>query len=404
MKKLVDLATGTPTYDRWQEATRVLDGLAPDAQEDAARAFEAATAHWPTALNPWTGFDLAPGLELRRSPEHWVKEIYAGQHAPKHSLVRILESPRRPMGAQKLELLLTADARIENVRQVGYNQLKVSSGFLKALKGEGPWRKWKALRLWTCDLKASALKLLGAADLSNLEMLNLEQNHLGEEGIKGLVKAPGFSALTSVHLGLNDLDAAAADALGRMDWARRLTWLNLHINKLHDEGLDRLVGDGLTALRTLDLSENHVGHRTADWSRGLPGLESLRLNKTAVTDAGIEAMLPNLPALHSLNLDATGVGDRGALAIAAGGQRWKALSLQSTAITPAGLGAILRSPGAASMEQLNLGSGFDLDNAMLLVGGACPTLRRLWWNGPEIGKGVEKALRADPRIAATLAY
>ena len=98
------------------------------------------------------------------------------------------------------------------------------------------------------------------------------------------------------------------------------------------------------------------------------------------------------------------MGDRGALALAAGAQRWRALSLQSTAITPAGLGAILRSPGAATIERLELGSGFDLDNARLLVGGACPKLRHLWWNGPELGEGVEKALRADPRIAATLPY
>lgn len=405
MQKLLSLAQGAPTWDAWQAATRLLDGLDTDAQARAVEAFEAASGHWPTGLNPWTGFDLAPGLELRRSPEHWVKEIYSGQHAPKHALVRILESPRKPMGPQKLEHLLAPEARIDRVCQVGFNQAKVSGGFLKSLKGEGPWRRWTALRMWTCDLKAPALKLLGAADLSSLTQLNLEQNRLGEAGLEGLAKAPGLSALTAVHLGSNDLDAAAAQRLGRMDWARRLSWLCLSYNRLHDPGLEQLVGSGgLGALRTLDLSHNHVGQTTATWAQGMFGLEVLQLHNTAVTDEGLGALLAHTPLLHTLNLDATTVGDRGAQCLANGPQRWRALSLQGTEMTAAGLGALLQSPSAESLERLVVGPGLDLDNARLLVDGACPRLRHLWWNAPQLGPGVEKLLRADARIAATLPH
>lgn len=404
MQKLTALAAATPTYDAWQEATRLLDAMGDAAQAEAVRAFEGASPHWPTGLDPWTGFSLDAGLELRRSPPHWVKEVYAGQHAPKHALVRILESPRRPMGAQKLENLLSEGARLENLQQVGFDQAKITGAFLKALKDDGPWRRWKALRLWTCGLNASALKALGVAGLSSLEQLNLEQNRLGEAGLKGLAKAPGLPALTGLHLGANDLDASAAQALAATDWFGRLTWLNLASNKLYDVGMAQLTASGLPALRTLDLSLNQVGQSTAAWAAGLPAVETLRLGNTNATDEGVEALVERLPALRELHLDATGVGDRGALAIAASGHPWRALALRSTAITGEGLGAILRSPAAAEIERLELGSGFTLANARLLVDGACPKLKFLWWHGPELGEGVEAALRANPRLAATLPY
>lgn len=404
MKELSTLAAGAPTWDAWQQVVRTLDELSVDAQASAARAFNEASAHWPTKLNPWVGFDGLQDSELRRSPPHWVKEIYSGQHAPKHSVLRVIDSPRRPMGAQKLENLLAPEARIENARQVGFDQAKVTSGFLKGMKGDGAWRRWTALRLWTCDMKASGLKLLGAADLSALEMLNLEQNRMGEEGLKGLAKAPGLKSLTAIHLGSNRLDASAAAALGAMDWARKLTWLNLAANQLHDPGLELLTQGALPALRELDLSHNHVGQETAAWSRGLPNLTALRMNNTNATGEGLAAMLPNLPALEAIVLDATTVGDRGAEAIAAAPNRWKTLQLQDSDITPAGLAKILASPSVESVERLVLGSGFDLANAQRLIDGACPRLRFLWWNGSEIGEGVEKALRADKRLAATLPH
>lgn len=400
-----DLAAGTPDYDRWMQVTQALDALSPGEQETAVQEFEAASAHWPTTLDPWTGFSLDPGIELRRSPTHWVQEIYSGQYAPKHDVARIIESPRRPMRGQKLECLLDPGARLRHVTQVGFDQAKISAGFLKALKGDGTWRQWRALRLWTCAMKAPALKVLGAADLTSLQQLNLEQNHLGEAGILGLAKAPGFAALTAVHLGFNDLDASAAKALGATDWVRRLTWLNLHYNRLSDAALDLLADGGATRqLRWLCLSDNRVAQTPSPWMSALPALESLRLNNTTVTAAGLASLLAHTTALHTLNVSGTDIGDDGAQAIAASGQRFKSLALGTTGMSPTGLGAILRSPAAADVERLELGAGFDLANAKLLIDGACPRLKVLWWHGPEIGPGVEAALRGNARIAATLPH
>ena len=405
MPTLKILAAGTPDFDRWTKVTQALDGLTPAAQASAVAEFEAASAHWPTRLDPWTGMNLDSGIELRRSPPHWVQEIYSGQYAPKHDTVRILETPRRPMRGQKLECLLDPAARLHHVAQVGFDQAKVSANFLKALKGDGTWQQWRALRLWTCDLKAPALKLLGAADLRRLEQLNLEQNRLGEAGLAGLARAPGLAALTAVHLGSNDLDAAAAKALGQMAWAHRLTWLNLQSNKLSDAALDLLAEGGATRrLRWLSLSQNHVGQAASPWMSALPLLESLQLNDTALTAAGLESLLRQAPSLHALNVAATDLGDRGAEALASSGRRFRSLSLGATGMTSAGLAAILRSPAVVDVERLELGAGLDLANAMLLVGGACPRLKFLWWHGPEMGAGAEAALRADPRIAATLPY
>ncbi len=405
MSTLSSLAAGTPTHERWTQITRALDALDHAEQETAVREFEAASAHWPTTLDPWTGFNIDPGIELRRAPPHWVKEIYSGQYAPRHDVARIIDSPRRPMRTQKLECLLDPGARLAHVAQVGFEQAKVSAGFLKALKGDGTWRQWRALRLWTCEMKAPALKVLGAADFSHLEQLNLEQNRMGEAGLLGLAKAPGFAALTAVHLGFNDLDASAARALGEMEWARRLTWLNLQDNKLSDVALDLLAaGDATRRLRWLRLSHNRVAETPSAWMSALPALESLLIHNTTVGAAGLEALLSQTPALHTLSVAATDVGDDGARAIASSGQRFKSLALGMTGMTPAGLGAVLRSPALANVERLELGSGLDLANARLLVDGACPKLKYLWWHGPEIGEGVEAALRGNARIAATLPY
>ncbi len=405
MPNLKSLAAGTPDHDRWMQVIEALDALTLAQQEAAVQEFEAASAHWPTTLDPWTGFNIEPGIELRRTPTHWVQEIYSGQYAPKHDVARIIESPRRPMRGQKLECLLDPGARLAHVAQVGFDQAKISAGFFKALKGDGTWRQWRALRLWTCDLKAPQLKVLGAAELTSLEQLNLEQNRLGETGILGLAKSPGFATLTAIHLGSNDLDAAAAKALGAMEWVRRLTWLNLQYNKLSDAALDLLAEGGAThQLRWLSLGHNHVARTPSPWMSALRALESLQLNNTNVTATGLEALLAQTPALHTLSVVATDIGDDGARAIAASGRGFKSLALGMTGMTPAGLGAILRSTAVADVERLELGAGFDLTNAKLLVEGACPRLKFLWWYGPEIGKGVEDALRGNPRIAATLPY
>lgn len=405
MPSIAALAEGTPSAEAWRSVTEQLNRLSGPALEAAVAEFEANSAHWPTRLDPWQGYSADPGVELRRAPQGWVKEIYAGLHSPKHRLIRVLDSPLRLKRGEALEHALGPDAQLPNVRQIAFDQSKLSSGFLKAWRGEGPWRRWEALRLWTCGLSPANLKLVAAADLHGMSMLNLAQNQLGEAGAAAMVKAPGFAALRALHLGNNGLDAGAAQALQPARWLRALTWLHLGDNRLSDLSLALLTADGaLGEVTTLSLERTPVGADAAVWAAGLPNLESLALNHTALTDQGLSALIERCPELRHLKLDATDLGDAGAQALAQSRQRWRSLSMMVTQLTPAGLGALLRSPSLQQVERLELGAGLTRETAKLLVDGACPNLKFLWWHGPELGEGAEALIRGDARLARCLAY
>ncbi|MFT5683243.1 MAG: hypothetical protein ACI8RZ_004174 [Myxococcota bacterium] len=388
------LARGKPKYESWQKVTVLLDGLSPEAQSDAVDCFEAASTHWPTGLDPWTGFSLEPGIELRRSPTTWVKEVYLGQHAPKHRCIRILESPRRPMRGQKLANLLSEGAETTNLSQVGYNQQRVSAGYLKSWKGEGAWQQWQALRLWTCELKPGPLKALVKANLTSLSSLNLTQNHMGPAGAAVLVKAPGFSALTGISLDYNRLGSEGAGHLARADWMQRIERLDLAYNGLDDVGLAALVEQGLPALRWLSLADNPFGASGA-WMAGLPALEHLDLSGTQLTDAALTELLGHGEKLSSLVVKKTGIGDAAARSIAGHGPSLKTLDLSETKLTPTGLAAILTGPVAKGIRGLRLREGLDMANAQRILDGACPKLKKLWWHGPSVAEPVSDALKAS---------
>ena len=405
MPSISTLAQGTPSADAWRAVTTQLNGLSGAALEAAVAEFESNSAHWPTRLDPWQGYSADEGVELRRSPQDWVREIYTGLHSPKHQLCRIVDSPLRLRKGQALENVLSPDAQLPHVRQLGFDQSKLSGGFLKAWRGEGPWRRWEALRLWTCGLSPANLKLVAAAELHGMSMLNLAQNQLGEGGAAAMVKAPGFGALRALHLANNGLDAGAAQALHPAKWLRALTWLHLGDNRLSDSSMALLTADGaLGEVITLNLERMYVGADTRGWAAGLPNLESLAINNTALTDEGVIGLIEACPELRHLRLDATGIGDGAAQALAQSRQRWRTLSLMVTQITPAGLGKLLKSPSLQQVERLELSSGLTRETALLLVDGACPNLKFLWWYGPELGEGAEAVLRGDARLAKCLPH
>ncbi|MEY3212350.1 MAG: hypothetical protein RIT28_2831 [Pseudomonadota bacterium] len=405
MPSISALAQGTPSAEAWRAVTAQLNGLGGAALEAAVEAFESNSAHWPSRLDPWQGYSADEGVELRRSPQDWVREVYAGLHSPKHRLCRIVDSPLRLRRGEALENVLSPDAQLAQVRQIAFDQSKLSSGFLKAWRGEGPWRRWEALRLWTCGLSPANLKLVAAADLSAMTMLNLEQNKLGEGGVAAMVKAPGFSALRALHLGNNGLDAGAAQALSPARWLRGLTWLHLGDNRLSDTSMPLLTANGaLEEVIALDLSRNYVGADTAAWAAGLPNLERLALNNTALEDQGLIGLVERCLELKHLKLDATRLGDRGVEALAQSRQRWRSISLMMTDISAAGLGTLLKSPSLQQVERLELGTGFTRENAKILADGACPNLTFLWWHGPELGDGAEAIVRGDARLAKCLPY
>ncbi|MCK6508205.1 hypothetical protein L6R53_33410, partial [Myxococcota bacterium] len=116
MPSISTLAQGTPSAEAWRAVTTQLNGLSGAALEAAVAEFESNSAHWPSRLDPWQGYSADEGVELRRSPQDWVREIYSGLHSPKHRLCRVVDSPLRLRKGQALENALSPDAQLPNVR------------------------------------------------------------------------------------------------------------------------------------------------------------------------------------------------------------------------------------------------------------------------------------------------
>ena len=393
--------TSKPNYQSWQALCELLDRLSPEEQAAAVEQAEAGMGGWPTELELWSGFTLAEGAELRRSPGRWAQEILRGEHQDKHRLIRIFESRGALRGGQ--EPLSLLDARLPAVAQVGFDQARLPSGFFKALHGAGPWERWQYLRLWTCDLKPAALKALARARLSDMALLNLSQNRFGPKGAAALQKAPAFTALRKVDLGLNGLGAEGAAALAGASWAAGLEALSLEHNGLNAADVAVVLG-GCPRLSMLRLEGNPLPEAgdPGDWPAA--ELRALELDQVSVEGAWLARLLAAAPRLESLSLVKTGVGDAGAEAIADSGHAWRALDLSEAELSPAGMQAILRSPGVSGLRRLTLGQGADRAAAKLLIDGACPELEYLWWFGPGVSDEVGAMLRADPRLGPLLPY
>jgi hypothetical protein len=209
--KLARLTEGPPTFQDWLEIHSILNGLPLPHQEAAVDALEAASAHWPTTLSPWEGATSVPEIELRHSRHDWSRELFEGRYAPKHRTIRVLNSFGRHSRKQTFENLIGAGSLIDNVTQVDLDGIRLSAKFLKSWAGAGPWRRWRAIRIWDCGVKPGALKGLAKAVLPATESLNLDQNRFGPDGVKALVKAPGFTALKHLWMANNQIgDEGAA--------------------------------------------------------------------------------------------------------------------------------------------------------------------------------------------------
>ncbi len=391
-----------PAFDDWLAVRALLDGLEDRAQEAAVAVFERAAAAWPTSLCPWSGMSLEPTDELRRSRSEWTDEILRGAHQPKHQTIRILEPTGRLRRGQRLENLIDPAAQLTHLKQVGLDQARISSGFLKLLKGDGPWKRWEVLRLWTCEMKPGPLSALAKAHLTGMKSLNLEQNRMGPPGMKALNKAPHFTALTGVALGLNGLGAEGLDYLSSAEWLAHLEHLELPYNHLDDQAFDSFFAP---ALEHLDVSGNPVGV-APDWISKIPVLRSLKLTRSALSDAGLARLLEakDRPPLSALVLSKTGLTDQAALDLGASGLKLRELNLSETKLTHEGWSALLASPAVANLERLTIGQGFNKKNVAQLSDGACPKLRHVWCAGPGVDEATFEALRSDKRLKKLLPH
>lgn len=407
--KITNLAKGHPDYKnlKWKKVVAAFDALPVDQQAEAVEAFEAASTHWPSRVDGWAGVDGSPDYEMRRSPLHWVKEVYTGNHQPKHRLIRILESPRRPLRGQSLPEVFNPDNELTNVAQVGYDQVKLPGTFWRQLKGAGAWQRWRVLRLWTCELKPAQLKPLVKIDFSALESLVLTQNWLRAPGAKALATAPGFEGIKALEFSLNGIGVEGARELAGAKWLTELERAAFKYNSLDDEALEHLTEGGkLAQLQELDLSNNPLGPEPGRWAPRLPELRRLTVEESEISDVALAALIGGLDGakLESLKTLKTAFGDASARALIDSGARLKRLDVRGGELTAEGASALIESEAAQPLEALFFGRGFTMAHVEKLAEGALPNLKEISWRQDEMDADPTAFIKSSPRLAKLYPY
>jgi Leucine-rich repeat (LRR) protein len=141
-------------------------------------------------------------------------------------------------------------------------------------------------------------------------LTRLERLDLGLNRLRGLpASIADLTALTSLDLTDNSIGAEGAQALKNLV---NLTSLGLWNNSIGDEGAQALKG--LTELTSLDLTDNSIGAEGAQALKGLVKLTSLYLTDNRIGDEGAQA-LKGLVKLTSLGLSGNQIGAEGAQAL-----------------------------------------------------------------------------------------
>lgn len=381
--------------DEWDKKTAALDKLPAAKLAKAIKDVEAATAAWPAQLQSWFSRDEA---EMRLSPLSWVKEIYEGKPSEKHSVIRILRSPRKPLKDQKLENLLLPKQKLTNVKEVQLQQMPITATLLKKCKGKGIWQRWESLHIWYCDIKPATLKVLVQVDMPAMKRLNLAQNRFGAEGAAALKGASHWGAIEEINLSNNAIGDDGAKALVGAPWLKQLKGINLSLNALTSDGLASLAGL-MPALSWLTLGDDESCASPAKWAKGFSSLTSLALGETELTDAGFSQILQAMPSLSRLEL-ASNLSDKSASALASSGHKFTELHLANNSFSGAAIEALLKSPAAQQVQLLTLpSSGITAKTAKLLIDGF-PLLEQLAWFGDGAEERAEKLLetKLKPKI------
>ncbi|VTR99880.1 leucine-rich repeat-containing protein typical subtype : Uncharacterized protein OS=Nitrospina gracilis (strain 3/211) GN=NITGR_1010043 PE=4 SV=1: LRR_7: LRR_6: LRR_6 [Gemmata massiliana] len=140
------------------------------------------------------------------------------------------------------------------------------------------------------NLGAEGLTVLSGATLPNLRALHLLRTRPTVEGVAALVGAGFFPELRSLSLGGNNLASTAATWIAGAP-ASNLRVLNLHENRVGDRGAESLAKSAnLVGLLVLDVAEAHIGDAGAEAlarSEHLSNLMYLNLYGNAIDPAPV---------------------------------------------------------------------------------------------------------------------
>ena len=316
-RKLSSLLEEPPSSALWARINKTLDGI--NHRTDFARAVE----RCDPVLRSW------PVTIEREAPENWVKDLLAGQSAPQLRLTNLVHLQDIRLSEQDVRLLanssdlaqvwhlslvrcwfldaglhalaasphftklthlaldsggfgLTSAASealfrsrvVERVRYLVLNQNLLGTPGLEQLARWRNIHRVKHLGLQGTCVDSGGLAKLVTSNLSELEMLNLNGNRIGDAGAELLARTAGLSSLLGLQIGGNQVAQDGIRALSR--------------------------ASHLQSLRLLDLSHNPVGADGASAlasSTAFPKLERLLLRGASIGAEGARALATS-PHLH----------------------------------------------------------------------------------------------------------
>ena len=137
---------------------------------------------------------------------------------------------------------------------------------------------------------------------TNIRMMNLEGNHIGDEGAR--IIASGTlkdSKVHTLHLGYNDLGDSGAKTIH--DGIVNITNLSMGSN-----GLEQFTQDNLIEL---DLGWNNIGDEGIHLLAEAVNIRTLNLEGNRITDEGAKTIAQKLTNLKTLNISWNDLGPTG---------------------------------------------------------------------------------------------
>jgi Ran GTPase-activating protein (RanGAP) involved in mRNA processing and transport len=187
------------------------------------------------------------------------------------------------------------------------------------------------------------------AELTSLSWLDLHLNRLGDDGLRALCDAPWLGRVEELSLRNNRIGVLGMSALGESSSAS-LRSLDLSFNPVGSEGSRQLASwPGLAQLDQLglwgcELSIEAVAALVS--AGGTPRLRSLDLGSNGLGPGVVDALRSGSTELSELNLALNHLGDDGARSLAAWPEvaTLNVLKLEHNGIGDAGHRALQRSP------------------------------------------------------------
>jgi Ran GTPase-activating protein (RanGAP) involved in mRNA processing and transport len=207
--------------------------------------------------------------------------------------------------------------------------------------------------------------LARSTQVSEVLVLDLEDNQIGDAALKILTESIHFLNLEVLNLGVNFITDE-----GIKEWAnssevtlKNIKSLSLSDNKLTDDSLvDFVKSSNLPKLESLDIGWMEAGNKTAiaiGISNNLPCLKKLDLERSYVDAEGIRSLIGGKTAenFEELNLAANKFGDEGVRIIAQTSnlRNLKVLNLSQNMIGDDGAKAIGTSTQLSGLTHLYLG-------------------------------------------------